>query len=204
MKCRPLFSAMLIYLSTQDFAHSAQGKARVLVIGDSISIGYTPYLEQKLSRAAIIHSPGNAGNSVNGVEKIQKWVDVRPGWEFCLVNHGLHDIFEIDQVPLEKYVTNLGYIFKALERKCGSVMFLTSTMVPPKTSDRKNSNVILYNAAIKHFIEKKKKVKLCDLYQKSVEIPDLYRNADKQNDVHFSPKGYEELANFIIGCIRAH
>ena len=41
---------------------------KVLIIGDSISIGYTPYVKELLAGKAIVkHNPGNAEDTVKGL-----------------------------------------------------------------------------------------------------------------------------------------
>lgn len=176
-------------------------KPRILVVGDSISIGYTPYLEEKLKQYQVIHSPGNALNSGYGATNIKNWVNYSEKWELCILNHGLHDIVEDKKVSYDNYQSNIAYEFKILATKCRRSMFITSTMVQPKSPGRSNADVIAYNSKIQSFLMRGR-VKTCDLYQRSAEIPELYKNADQKNDVHFIPKGYESLADYILGCIR--
>lgn len=45
---------------------------QVLIIGDSISIGYTPQVKQMLQGEAIVtHNKGNAGPTGNGLQNIE-------------------------------------------------------------------------------------------------------------------------------------
>ena len=51
---------------------------RVLIIGDSISIGYTPPLRELLAgQAEVTHNPGNAAHTWNGLEKLDAWLGER-------------------------------------------------------------------------------------------------------------------------------
>lgn len=48
----------------------AAERPNVLIIGDSISIGYTPYVKAALSnRMEVVHAPGNNSATVTGLKK---------------------------------------------------------------------------------------------------------------------------------------
>ena len=48
-------------------------KPKILILGDSISIGYTPFVKQQLSdKAIVVHNPGNAEHTGTGLGKINE------------------------------------------------------------------------------------------------------------------------------------
>lgn len=52
-----------------------QPRPRILIIGDSISIGYTPFVQQDLAdKAVVLHNPGNAQHTGTGLAKIDEWI----------------------------------------------------------------------------------------------------------------------------------
>ena len=64
----------------------------VLLIGDSISIGYTKLVRKKLSGIANVFRPNtNCGPTTKGVAEIEKWLGDRK-WNVIHFNHGLHDL----------------------------------------------------------------------------------------------------------------
>lgn len=67
------------------------GLPRVLLIGDSISIGYTLRVRELLNGKANVHRvPANAAATAYGLEKLDAW----PGtgkWDVIHFNFGLHD-----------------------------------------------------------------------------------------------------------------
>lgn len=68
------------------------GLPRVLIIGDSISIGYTPVVQRELERVAeVIHAPGNNAYSAFGVANARDWVG-SDGWDVIYFNHGIWDV----------------------------------------------------------------------------------------------------------------
>lgn len=186
-----------------------QGKS-VLIIGDSISIGYTPFIKTALSpNVEVAHNPGNGGSTLRGMESMDKWLDNRD-WDVILFNFGLHDMVHKDSsgkydvvngtiaVPLKEYRKNLEAIADKLNETTAKVMFVSTTMVPEGASGRKTASVPAYNeVALK--VMKKKNIQVVDLYQPSLEI---HPNNSKPKDVHYTPKGYEQLASIVVAAIR--
>jgi len=79
---------------------------RVLLLGDSISIGYTVPVREALAGKANVHRPAaNCGPTSRGVESIDAWLgDGR--WDVIHFNWGLHDLKKIEgkhQVPIDQY-----------------------------------------------------------------------------------------------------
>src|SRR5438270_839998 len=65
---------------------------RVLLIGDSISIGYTLPTRTLFAGKANVHRiPENGGSTARGIEKIDAWLGTGK-WDVIHFNWGLHDI----------------------------------------------------------------------------------------------------------------
>ncbi|MGH9721085.1 MAG: SGNH/GDSL hydrolase family protein, partial [Bryobacteraceae bacterium] len=70
----------------------APGLPRVLLIGDSISIGYTETVRTELKGKANVHRiPTNGATTVNGLKNIDDWLGSKP-WHVIHFNFGLHDL----------------------------------------------------------------------------------------------------------------
>jgi lysophospholipase L1-like esterase len=202
--------ASLLFLSFVFFAAKPHQGKTVLVIGDSISIGYTPFIKTALSpNAEVAHNPGNGGSTLRGMESIEKWLDNRD-WDVILFNFGLHDMVHKDSsgkydvvngtiaVPLKEYRKNLEAIADKLNETTAKVIFVTTTMVPEGASGRKTASVPEYNeVALK--VMKKKNIQVVDLYKPSLEI---HPSNSKPKDVHYTPKGYELLAEILVKEIK--
>src|SRR5437667_12216735 len=66
------------------------GLARVLLIGDSISIGYTVTVQKELAGAANVHRiPENGADTANGLKNIDAWLGGSK-WDVNHFNWGLH------------------------------------------------------------------------------------------------------------------
>ena len=68
------------------------GLPRVLLIGDSISIGYTVPVRELLEGKANVHRPlTNCGPTSKGVAEIEEWLGDGK-WDVIHFNWGLHDL----------------------------------------------------------------------------------------------------------------
>src|SRR5690242_7520015 len=78
------------------FAKARTALPRVLIIGDSISIGYTPYVKEMLAGEADVDRPAeNCQGTKNGIGKIDQWLgDTK--WDVIHFNFGLHDLKHVD------------------------------------------------------------------------------------------------------------
>jgi lysophospholipase L1-like esterase len=177
------------------------GLPRVLVIGDSISMGYTEPLRKLLGGKANVHRIGeNGGPTSNGVAHIDKL----PGghWDVVTFNYGLHDM-KLDtgshQVEIAQYEANLKTIVEALRKTGAKLIWVTTTPVPtgklnPK---RERTDVPLYNEAAARALRGSIDA-VCDLY--TAVLPREPELQLKEN-VHFTAAGYEFLAQQVAASI---
>src|ERR1043166_3292284 len=93
---------------------------RVLLIGDSISIGYTVPVRKALAGRANVHRiPENGADTVNGLKKIDSWLG-DSHWDVIHFNWGLHDLKVTPdggrQVPIDAYEKNLTTLVMRLKQ----------------------------------------------------------------------------------------
>ncbi len=175
---------------------------RVLIIGDSISIGYTAPTRKLLAGKANVHRiPENGGPSDNGTKKIDKWLGDGK-WNVIHFNWGLHDLklgTGKHQVPIDEYEKNLRQLVKTMKATGATLIWASTTPVPEGKLNppRKNADVIAYNAVAKKIMD-----------ENGIAINDLYAFALPQLDkiqmpvnVHFSAKGSEALAERVATAI---
>lgn len=106
----------------------------VLVIGDSISLGYMPFLRQALlGKANVVHPPINCGSSRRHVESLHRWLGVytEPGrrWDVITFNCGHWDGWD-PNLTKEQYLGNLQYILDTLSKTGAKLVWVTTTPVP--------------------------------------------------------------------------
>lgn len=194
----------------------------VLIIGDSISIGYTLPVRKNLEGKANVFrpmaangkSPQNSQGTTNAVKRIDSWLEGRK-WDVIHFNIGLHDLKHWDpvtrknsskasdpyQADVEEYSKNLEEIVGKLKKTGAKLIFATTTPVTEGTTDplREPEGPVRYNeAALK--IMKEHDIQVNDLF--SAVEPHL-SEIQKPKNVHFNAKGNELMAKQVAEVIAA-
>src|SRR5437764_801957 len=118
---RRALSLLLLLAASPALAQPKQDPPRVLLVGDSIRLGYAPLVAKKLAgRAEVVSFPENGGDTANLLKLLDKWLaDGKP--VVVHFNCGLHDL-KLDkktgrhQVPLDQYEANLKKIVERLRQ----------------------------------------------------------------------------------------
>ena len=190
------------------------GLPRALIIGDSISIGYTPAVRELLRGKVNLHRPPtNCGPTTRGVAEIENWLGNGP-WDVIHFNWGLHDIAymtadgeRVDppqgqhQVPADQYEQNLNTLVQRLKQTDAKLLWCATTPVPEGASFRKVGDEVEYNAIAQKVMR-----------AHGIPTNDLYAHALKRLDeiqlpanVHFSKRGSailaESVARYILDAL---
>lgn len=173
------------------------GLPRVLLIGDSISMGYTLMVREALKGKANVHRPPtNCGSTVTGIKQMKDWLG-EGKWDVIHFNFGLHDLKYIkadkQNVPLATYEKNLQTLIDQMKATGATLIFATTTPVPEKTAKgyaRIPADVGRYNAAAVA-IMRKNGIAVDDLYTLILPKADTVR---VPNDVHFHSEGSQIMA----------
>jgi hypothetical protein len=225
MKTRPVSKSFLVLLlaggigaslGRADEAKSAGALPRVLLIGDSISMGYTPIVTEMLrDEAEVVRNRGNAKNTVYGLEQIDGWLAVGR-WDVIHFNWGLHDVCyrnpestnpaNRDKVngtittPLDQYETNLETLVLRLKETGAALIWASTTLVPEGDDGRFVGDEVKYNAAAAK-IMKKHGVVINDLHAVSAGLPpEAFRGP---GNVHYTDEGSIRLAERVVEAIRS-
>jgi hypothetical protein len=192
---------------------SGQQLPEVLIIGDSISMGYGPVVKRLLEGKATLSRPDeNCESTQKGVAKLDEWLGGKK-YKVIYFNFGLHDLKHVDAITKEAsakasdplltdlpaYAANLTIIAQKLKATGAKVIFATTTPVPehPGSPLREPFMPAKYNAVAKEVMEKQ-----------GVEVDDLYNFALPQiskiqipDNVHYIPEGYEVLGKHVAATI---
>lgn len=178
---------------------------RVLLIGDSISIGYTQPVRDLLKGKANLHRiPANGGPTINGLKSLKAWLGTGK-WDVIHFNFGIHDMkfMEPDkqQVPPEAYEKNLREIVKQLQATGAKLIWATTTPIPDGELNPKRTfdKVPTYNT-IATKVMTEAGVTINDL--NAAITPHLAR-LQNPKDVHFTKEGSEFLAKEVAAKIEA-
>ena len=175
---------------------------RVLLIGDSISIGYTMPTRKLLEGKANVHRiPTNGGPTTNGLKNIKKWLGDGK-WDVIHFNWGLHDL-KMDagkhQVPAGEYEKNLGDLVKTLKATKAKLIWASTTPVPEGNvkPERRDADVVSYNQIAKKIMDDNG-VTTNDLY--AFALPRL-KTIQLPVNVHFTASGSAALAERVARAI---
>lgn len=185
------------------------GLPRVLLIGDSISIGYTLPVRALLKDKANVHRVlENGGSTETGRAKLDKWLGSEK-WDVIHFNWGLHDLKHLKDNKLdlagpqvtsvEKYEQNLRALVTRLKATGAKLIWATTTQVPEGSAGRVEGDEAAYNAAALK-IMKEEKVAIDDLHEflspriTGLQIP---------HNVHFTKEGYQALGEKVAEAIKA-
>lgn len=191
-----------------------QERPRVLLLGDSISMGYTPFVKQQLSDIAEVQRPkANCGPTTRGLLRLDEWLG-NEAWDVIHFNFGLHDLKYVadgeqlvavdqgsQQVPIDQYMANLSTIAKRLKSTGATLIWCTTTPVPAGAKGRVPGDSRKYNVAAHHALQQ--------VLGEDLVIDDLFefsqpRLAEIQQpaNVHFTKAGSEQLATQVSQSIR--
>ncbi|NKB68283.1 MAG: SGNH/GDSL hydrolase family protein [Candidatus Latescibacteria bacterium] len=183
---------------------------RVLLIGDSISIGYTLPLRDLLQGKANLHRPPtNCGPSKRGVEEIDAWLGAGP-WDAIHFNWGLHDIVHMTadgtridppqgqhQVEADQYQQHLTDLVTRLKQTGAKLIWCATTPVPTGASFRHPGDEVEYNAIAQKVMDAQG-VPTNDLYSYALE---RLAAIQQPANVHFTADGSAELAKPVAAYI---
>ena len=195
----------------------------VLILGDSISIGYTLQVRELLQGKANVFrpvspdgtKPVNCDGTTSGVRQIHSWLAGHK-WSVIHFNWGLHDLKHVTaagtaknsnqasdppQATVEEYSRNLEVIVGKLKATGAHLIFATTTPVSPGTTNplRKVDAPDRYNAAALK-IMKANGIVVNDLF--AFCEPRLDQLQLPQN-VHFKDEGSAALARQVTAAIES-
>lgn len=175
------------------------GLPRVLLIGDSISIGYTLPVRKLLAGKANVHRiPANGGPTKNGVAKIQGWLG-KSKWDVIHFNWGIHDLKYMPdgkrQVEPADYEANLCSLVSTLKATGAKLIWASTTPIPEGELNppRKFGQVAEYNA-IAAKVMKENDIPMDDL---NAWMTPRFEELHKPKDLHYTDAGSEHLARKV-------
>jgi lysophospholipase L1-like esterase len=201
-------------------AGSLQELPNIMLLGDSVSLGYTNYVKEKLDGKVNFFRPlnikggyVNCGGTTDTIKHIDDWLALAPKWDVIHFNFGLHDLKHVDavtgknskkpedpqQADLKTYKKNLTEIVKKLKATNAKLIFATTTSYPDKPAGplRRSDQPEKYNkVALK--IMKKYDVTINDL--NALTLPRLAELQPPSN-VHFTKEGSEVLGKQVVDKI---
>ncbi|MGJ8696616.1 MAG: SGNH/GDSL hydrolase family protein [Verrucomicrobiaceae bacterium] len=191
---------------------------RVLLIGDSISIGYTVPVRELLKGKANVHRPlTNCGPTTKGLKELDAWLNTGgkgKKWDLIHFNWGLHDLKYISgkgdkltaveapdsrqQVSPADYEKNLRQLVARLKKTNARLIWRNTTPVPKGAKGRLAGDSQRYNDLAAKVMK-----------EEGIEIHDLFTFAKEHEakiqqkaNVHYTPAGSKQLAAQVVKALK--
>jgi len=210
-----IVSAIVLSFSIGPAAAAAAKKAvdnslpQVLIIGDSISMGYMKALPKLLEgKASVRHNPGNAGHTGMGLANIKRYI-AGGEWDVIHFNWGLWDLCYRkngkgkDKIngkltyTLEQYGANLRKLVKILKTTDAKLIWATTTPVPDGEPGRIKGDELKYNAVAAKIMADNK-IAINDLH---AHMTRRLKDFERKGDVHYSAAGSKYLAEKVAASV---
>lgn len=180
------------------------GLPRVLLLGDSISMGYTLPVREALKGKANVHRPPtNCSSTGNALNHLDSWLG-QGKWNVIHFNFGLHDAKlppeGVRHAPPAVYEKNLRELVRRLQATGATLIWATTTPVPNGgilSPTRRFGSIEEYNAIARKVMEESG-VPIDDL--NAVITPHL-ATMQLPNDVHYTGEGSAILAKAVVTSV---
>ena len=177
-----------------DYVADDPALPRVLLIGDSVSRGYTQAVRRALQGKANVHrAPANCGPTAAGLKNLEVWLG-EGKWDLIHFNFGIHD----RATPLADYRQRLEEIVTRLKATGAKVVWASSTPIPDSPDGKQTAASIVERNAVAAEVMKTHGVVIDDLF--SAVTPRL-GELQNPNDVHFNGPGYDFLGGQVAAFI---
>ena len=208
-------SFLCSFMVLADDRASGKELPKVLIMGDSISIGYTPHVIENLKGVAEVkRHKGNAGPTIRGVAKIEEWLG-EGKWDLIHFNWGLWDMYgweyyKEDRSP-EAYGKRLESLVGRLKKTGAKLIWATTTPACPAnetTMERRFKQDIRISPELERkYLESA----LAVMKKHGVEVNDLHafikprwnKYAIADNNVHFTKLGSQKLGEQVAKAIQS-
>lgn len=209
-----VLAALLVILGVAGADEPPEKLPKVVLIGDSIRLGYAPEVAKLLAgKATIVQAKANGGDSANVLKNLATWaIAEKP--DIVHFNCGIHDTKKDRQsgqfqVSSERYEKNLRAIVEQIRKETGAkVIFATTTPIIDDRAAAKreqatyqllDASVVEYNAIATRVMQELK-VPVNDL--RAVIGEGEERGKLMSDDgVHFTAAGTKKLAAAVAAAM---
>ena len=170
-----------------DFVQDDPKLPRVLLIGDSVSRGYTQAVRKVLAGKANVHrAPENCGPTANGLKKLDVWLG-DGNWDVIHFNFGIHD----RATPLPDYTERLDQLVERMQKTGAKLIWASTTPIPDDPPKNQTAvSIVERNQAARLMVMKTARHRhLDDLF--TVAVTPHPTEMQNPHDVHYNAR--EEL-----------
>jgi lysophospholipase L1-like esterase len=177
-----------------DFVQDDPDLSRVLLIGDSVSRGYTQSVRKMLEGKANVHrAPTNCGPTALGLRKLDVWLG-DGDWDAVHFNFGIHD----RNTPIAEYSNRLEQLVERMKQTGAKLVWASTTPIPDDPTKKQTAaSIVERNKAAARTMQKHGVV-IDDLF---TAITPHLETMQNPNDVHFNAAGYQFLGQRVSEAI---
>ncbi|NQT86714.1 SGNH/GDSL hydrolase family protein [bacterium] len=179
-----------------DFVQDDPTLPRALLVGDSVSRGYTQAVRKALAGKANVHrAPANCGPTSLGVRKIDVWLGDGK-WDLIHFNFGIHD----RNTPVADYAKRLEHLVERMRKTGAKLIWASTTPIPDDPAKKQTAASIVERNQAAAGIMRKRGIAIDDLF--TLVTPHV-ATLQNPNDVHFNAKGYAFLGKRVAEAAEA-
>jgi len=204
MKYKRIITVTCLLTAVTLFGKPADNvRPRVLLIGDSISIGYIDSVRELLKDKAEVYGlPIATKSSTQGLAEIDAYLN-KMRWDVIHFNWGLNDLEHFGtgkhRVPLDLYERNLTKLVDKLEKTGAVLIWATTTPIPKGTETRIHGDAVKYNAVAAKVLQDHSSIRIDDLYTFALG---RLASIQKPADVHYTTDGYAVLGAEVARSVQ--
>lgn len=177
-----------------DYVQDDPKLPRVLLIGDSVSRGYTLATRAALAgKANVLRAPENCGGTSRGLSKLDVWLGDGK-WDVIHFNFGIHD----RGTPLADYEKRLEQLIARLQATGAKLIWASTTPIPRNAAAQQTPESIIEHNAAAARVMRRHGIPIDDLY--AGVLPRI-AEFQRPNDVHFFEAGYDFLGREVARAI---
>jgi lysophospholipase L1-like esterase/dienelactone hydrolase len=185
---------------------------KVVLIGDSIRLGYAPLVAKRLAGRAIVVSPAtNGGDSANVLKHLDEWV-LREKPDVVHLNCGLHDLKQAKgdrryQVDRAGYEANLKAIVVRIRKETSATLvFANTTPIVDDRHAKRGADFDRHESDVRRYNE----TAIAVMRRAGVPVNDLHAIVEQSgvdkilgaDGTHYTAAGYVRLADAVADCVR--
>lgn len=177
-----------------DYVEDDPALPRSLLIGDSISRGYTVTVRHALAGKVNVHrAPANCGPTTQGLKRLDVWLG-DGAWDLIHFNFGVHD----RRSKVEEYTERLGTIAERLKERGAKLVWASSTPLSSGAEGKFTPGMMLPLNEAAAQVMGRHGIPVNDLH--AVAKPVL-ADIQTSDGCHFNTEGYRLLGGAVAARI---
>ncbi|MEM7654602.1 MAG: SGNH/GDSL hydrolase family protein [Bacteroidota bacterium] len=191
-----------------DYVERDSNLPDVLIMGNSISIGYTPYVREALTKEANVYRIfENSRDLKKARNQLDKWL-AGDGWEVIHFNWGLHDLKYLKDGKLdsegeqnispEEYRELLTDLVQRLTATKANLIWATTSYIPEGALGRVRGEEEVYNQIAAEVMAQYPDILIDDQFA----LTAAHLGEQRERNVHFLPEGMKRQGDQVADHIR--